>query len=319
MAIGTLNERQLTEIQKKVFDAFYVEPTLYNYIRKSKVNNRKIKEGMKKFETWVWNKMKAGQVSMDLRNLPEDTLTHTKGSGRIVYLGSKLVITKEDQDAWRNTDFEGSGTDLIAKTLSSKLEALTNQLDQLLAYGYQMKTPLDSQVLAAYSDVVGLLNGFTTSTGGIGGDNNMTAYGDYTNTITNFNKLFRNNGYGNGKYLILSDVDTKSAMELHFVGATGVYEATQIMDIHGDKIDVWIDSPNATTSASAHRIAMARLTDPKGQPTFRMVESYPLTIMPLYGGNLTSNLSREFAAFIGVGMEVIRSDGCIHTGDLTIA
>jgi hypothetical protein len=319
MSYANLTDRQLQIIQRRIMSASWNATQFYSYFQAHKglVNN--VGKGIITHITTKWEKMKPGQISRGFQDLPDSHPRFTEVTTTLCELATKVVIPVQERDAWASNNQVGSG-DKVQQTIQKQILALTNQVDQFLAQGDLMKTPLADDKAAGESKYTGLFNGFTTLGGGDGGDNNMTAAGDYISDFSNRVKALINAGFEAEKYIIMSDVDTWQAAQkgnnLYTGGSTVSTEMDAVMA--RKDVQTWIKSPNAQNSSSQSQILVTTPYTSMGEPAYRLHQGYNFDVIPLYGGGLGPSAMYEIIVAWSGAIEELHATAVQRSGSLTL-
>ena len=320
---GPLTANQITVIERKIHNASWNATKLLNFFRVHNGLILNIGRGQIKHTITKWEKMKPGQISGSLQDLPDSHGRLTETTTTLAMLATKVVIPVQMRDAWASTDRVGVG-DMLDQTVQKQLLAMYQQVDQFIANGDAMKTPLTNDFAAGEGKFTGLFNGFTSFSGGIGEDDDVTAAGDYLATFLNAKTDLKNAGFDSAKYFILSDVDTAAGAEQGNNLYT-TYIPTTEKDIIMKREDVidWIDTPTALTASSEKKMVIltpytSTPDGAQGSPAFRLIQGYDFAVIPLYNGGLGPTMAYEIAVVWSGALEEIHSEAVRNTGALTL-
>ena len=218
------------------------------------------------------------------------------------YLVARIILSKQSVDKFASGKWLRG--DLIRDTLDIVMPQMKNQFDQLIAWGGEYQDTPDAMDVFAGSGtgITGIFNGGTAYGGGLGGDNDMQAAGDYLDTIEGMIQTLRASYHMQNQYLILSDETTwrYAGNENQFYNTVGITERQRVME--NKYVKDWKHSPNfIDDSGIKYRMAMiAPLPRPgsvvggKGpQSNVSIYSSYDFDVMFDYNGG-TSGLNYVF-------------------------
>jgi hypothetical protein len=292
---------------------------------------RSVEEGLENVITWKWEQMQPGQIAASLQEAPRQTPRITELTGPLMYLATKLVFPLQQVDAWRNNKYLAA-EQLIPAALRQAMLPLTNQVDQFLWFGMDMKDPLSWDRLTGGGKFTGLLNGFTTFVApAAGGDSDLGDKGDLRNTYVTARNALVTAGYDTGPYYVLSDYTTKTAFEQNnhlYTSGTKPYSSYgafmgEYKYKQGEVAD-WINSINAHPGSSSSKNTWA-LTQPylsqqgkRLEPNYLLYMGYNYKMWPLYNGGLNGNGEYEFLVGTSLRLQEINSASLQRTDtDLT--
>lgn len=299
---------------------------------------RSVEEGLEQIVITNWEKMKPGQIAGGLQNIPTQYVKLYQESQPLMYLATKISIPVNFTHAWANNNLI-QAKDILKAALEQTMFPLVNQVDQFIAYGDDMKTPLASDRWASAGDFTGLFNGFQPFSGGIGADDDVTDAGDFIATYVNGRLNLENQGYDRGPYFILSDNATAAAAEQGnnlYTTYAPITERRALIREYGDiqgELGGWISSLNAFPYSNTSQNRMC-ITQPfisqrgkKIEPAYALYVGYNFRIFNLWNGGLNgNNMSYEFVVAWSGRLQPIGSSGSYalyHTGataaDLVIA
>lgn len=286
---------------------------------------RSVDEGLEEIITTKWTKMKPGQIAGGLQDIPRNLIKIEQDSQPLMYLATKIAIPQNYMDAWENNQYIKAGN-MLAQATDQAMSALVNQVDQFIAYGDDMKTPLSHDYLKAAGKFTGLFNGFQSFSGGLGEDDVMTAAGDYIGTYVNGRENLKGQGLDAGPYFILSDNTTAAAAEQGnnlYTTYAPVTERRALIREYGEiqgELGGWIDSINAFPGSNTSQNAIC-VTQPfisqrgeKIEPAYLLYVGYNFRVFPLWNGGLNDNLEREVAIVWSGRLQQINDYALYHTG-----
>lgn len=292
---------------------------------------RSVEEGLENVVTWKWEQMEPGQIAASLQEAPSQRPRITEITGPLMYLATKLVFPLQQVDAWRNNKYLAA-EELIPQALRQVMLPLTNQVDQFLWYGMDMKNPLDFDRLTGGGKFTGLLNGFSTATvPQSGGDSDLGAKGDFIKSYITLRTKLIEAGYDTGPYYILSDHTTQANSEKgNLLYTSGTRPITEYSSLLGEykykqgQLADWINSINAFPGSDTSKNAIA-LTQPylsqqgkKLEPNYLLYMGYNFKVWPLYNGGLNGNGEYEFLVGTSLRLQEINDDSLYRSdSDLT--
>lgn len=299
---------------------------------------KSVAEGLEEVVITSWNKMKPGQIAGGLQDIPTQYISLDQETQPLMYLATKISIPVNLMHAWSNNNNIKAGN-MLGRAIDKAMNALINQVDQFIAYGDDMKTPLSHDIISGAGKFTGLFNGFQTFTAG--SSNDVSAAGAFIDTYTLARKTLEDLDYDTGPYWILSDNATYRAAESgnnKYVSVIPQTEARYIINEYGQQrgllppeLGGWISSTNAfrNSSSTASRIAVTQpYSSIRGniiEPAMLLYIGYDFRVFPLWGGGLNgNNMSYEVVvAWSGRLQELDKdSDGagrCLcKSGDLTL-
>ena len=295
---------QLEVIQQKIMHASYNRTKFLSFFKHNDLI-KNVGKGVINYKTTKWEKAPPGQVSRGFSDLPDSGPKQSQISTVLCDLATKVVIPVTDIHAWQSTNRVGEG-DYMTKAINLQILSLTNQVDQFLAHGDDMKTPLGGDRNAAKGKFTGIFNGFTALAAGDGLDNDVSAAGDYMSTVAAYIRALKEAGFEADKYTVFSDVATwHGAQEGNNIYTSGrpVTELTIVKerpDIHN-----WFDTVNAQNASSESQIAVTTPRTSMGEPAYRLLQGYEFDVIPLYNGGLGNSGQLEMiVAWSGVIEEI---------------
>jgi len=278
-------------------------------IRVSGPMMKSVEEGLEEVVTTQWEKMKPGLVSASLQEAPRQYIRLTQNTDPLMYLTTKLAFPVNQVDAWMNNKFI-QGSSLIPAAIRQAMMPLSNQIDEFICYGIDMKTPLSFDKNAGATNTTqfyGLFNGFTAFSAGATADDNVGQQGDLIESYITARSALRTAGFDTGPYYVLSDDETQSNFETgNHLWKNGTKPITAYSAFLGEykwkqgQIADWIESINAYpgSSTSQNRICF---TQPfisqqgrKIEPADVLFVGYNFKIWPLFSGGLNANAEYEF-------------------------
>ena len=261
---------------------------------------KSVEEGLEEVVVTNWEKMKPGQIAGGLQDIPTQYIKLTQQQVPLMYLATKISIPVNIIHAWSNNQIIKAGN-MLNQAIDKAMNALINQVDQFIAYGDDMKTPLSHDILQAAGKFTGLFNGFQSFSGGADSDNNVSAAGDYIATYVNGRKNLEDQGFDAGPYFIMSDNATSAAAEQGnnlYTSQVPWTERRWILNEYGKiggELGDWISSVNAFPGSASTTKRML-VTQPfisqrgkKIEPAMLLYVGYNFRVFPLWGGGLNGN------------------------------
>ena len=278
---------------------------------------RSVDEGLENVITWKWEKMQPGQIASSLQEAPTQKTKITELSGPLMTLATKVAFPVNEVDAWRHNQYVG-GVDIMGQAIGQAIQPLTQQVDQFICYGDNMKDTLNFDRLPAMGKFTGLFNGFQTFNAGIGSDDDMGDKGDLFTTFVTARSSLRSQGLDKGPYYILSDETTQANMEkgnlLYTSGTQPISEYTAFMRQYRDErkqVADWIESINAFPGNDIDESRIC-ITSPyitqfgnKIEPAYLLFIGYNFKVWPLWAGGLNGNAEYEFLIAITLRLQQI--------------
>ncbi|MDH3324008.1 MAG: hypothetical protein OEL89_00055 [Candidatus Peregrinibacteria bacterium] len=287
---------------------------------------RNVEEGLEQITLTNWEKMKPGQISGGLQDIPTQYVKLYQETQPLMYLATKISIPVNFTHAWENNNLI-EAKDILNSALEQTMKPLINQVDQFICYGDDMLTPISHDPMKSAGKFTGLFNGFQSFSGGDTGDDNVAAAGDYIATYINGRKNLHAQGFDTGPYFILSDYVTAAAAEQGnnlYKTYAPVTEKRHMLNEYKDELMGWVDSINAFPASSTSQYRMC-VTQPfisqqgnKIEPAYALYVGYNFRVFNLWAGGLNgSNMSYEFVIAWSGRIQPIGSSGAYslyHTG-----
>jgi len=320
-----LQPRQVEAIERSLqFESFY-RTWGYAYMQSYGLVDQ-IGEGLKQVESTVFKKMEKGRISYHgTQDLPDSVVKLTTVDSKLAMIGVKLVINKQDVDAWaNNTSGIASGTTLPSIMIQEQMQMLYNQVDAFIFWGDATNVFRDADRWHDAGEWTDLLNGFTSNAAGAGSDNNTSAAGDYVATIDDYIIALKDAGWDSDQYYIMSDLYTWQAAgkSNNFSSTTLTTERDRVLqrpDIAG-----WIASPNAYDGTnkrmlvtSPARSMTVKERTPRTRP-YRLLEGYKFRVYPLFGGGMDQNMNFQIAVLWSGVIEETHATAIQRSGNLTV-
>jgi len=315
-----LTPYQLRFIDKQIHSVAWNQTKFLNFFQKSpgarmtynptngtrKVDGglvRSVEEGLEEIHLTSFAKMKPGQISGGLQKIPTQYVKMYDQTEPLMYLVTKVAIPVNFTHAWQNNN-QIETMNIMNKALDETMKPLTNQVDQFLAYGSDMLTPLGFDPMKQSSKFTGLFNGFQSFSGGASEDDVMTAAGAFIETYLNGKFYLNQQGFDTGPYFILTDYKTAKAAQTGnnlYTTYAPVTEKKHMENEYRDELYGWIDSVNAYPNSDTDQYRMC-ITQPfisvqgdKIEPAYALYVGYNFRVFPLWAGGLNGkNMSYEF-------------------------
>lgn len=311
-------------VQSKIFSAVLTETKILSYLKAFNLVQR-IPKGVENYQYSKIKEMTPGQISLDIMDMPTAALKFTSQTAQLAYFTTRVSIPKNMADAYQNNQLYNTG-DLAQLTIDNVIKNFVVQIDKFLAWGDAMSTGdlRDPQkLLQGKGNFKGIFNGGTTFNGGIGGDNDLTAAGDFIHTVYQGIANLKNANFTSNMYFLFSDIETKmaSAQGAHLI-TTNAFNTEQsyiLKEIEG--VRDWLATPNMADASGNHYLLVTTpRAGPTGenQPNYRLLTSYDFEVIPLYNGGYSPNLTRDFAIIWSGALDIINKDAFQVTGALTI-
>jgi len=287
---------------------------------------RNVEEGLEQITLTTFEKMKPGQIAGGIQNIPKQKIRLYQETQPLTYLATKIEIPINFVHAWNNNRLI-EAKDILATALAEVMKPLANQVDQFLAYGTDMLTPLSFDRMKQNTKFTGLFNGFTAFGGGAGGDDDVGDAGDYIATYVNAKLNLQTQGFDTGPYFIMSDNTTAAAAQQNnnlYKTYAPVTEYDHIKKNYADELYGWIDSVNAfpNSDTDQHRICVTQpfisVQGKKIEPAYALYLGYNFRVFNLWNGGLNDNMAYEFAVIWSGRLQTIGPSGpyaLYHTGN----
>jgi len=320
---GQMFTEQLSKtVERYIWEFVLVQPTLWNFFNENGLV-RNIGEGIDKLTYFDWKKPDASQMSSSIHDANVISPRFGETTVGLLYLACKIQISKQDVDKFKNNQFTGGN--LIRETIQRTIPVMVNQVDQFLAWGDEMRSPVKAfDPFRGSGEFTGIFNGGSVTAGGIDDDNDMQIAGDYLATVVNMRNAFKSAGHDMPKYPIFSDLQTDkySELENQFYSTVGISERQRVLE--KKYIADWHSSYNFLDyTAAKYRMAMIAPKQRVGRgaraivPTIELVQGYPFTIHMEHNGG-TNNGYYEWL-LIWSGRLIERYATAIQrTGTLTL-
>jgi len=208
--------------------------------------------------------------------------------------------------------------------IANQMHGLLRQIEGVLACGQAGRynrddDPLKKDTTDSDYTIKGLLfdSNVQTIAGGTGEDDDVTAFGDFYDTMVKIQETMVDGGVDTTNVFVFMDTSTMSTMLKS--KSTNIWEVDQIKKSFPGWTFLVNNHLLATNLTSNHYIWAIAPKDTLGAPTFRVVETYPLSATPVGGGTLQSNDMYEWIVAWKGGVVVRNGYGIVKTGALTIA
>jgi len=327
MSYSVITDRQVEFIQKQIQLESFHRTRAYSYFKANGLIES-IGPGLREAVDYIMKKMKPGQISFGMEALPDSVMRLDSVSGKIALLGTVVVMNKRDLDAWKsNTSRVGRSMQggPMGQAVAEQIQTLYDQVDKFLFYGDDMNGPLDNDPWVGAGDFTGMLNGFSEHAGGAGSDNNMQAAGDYETTCDRLIDKLKLAGWDSDQYVIFSDTKTwQGAANGNQYFSSGLKERDAV--IERQDIASWQSSVNARDNAgTAYRMCITSPDSGKGAKSrskrtkpYKVYQSYPFSVFPLYGGGMDRQLNYSVAIIWAGRLQELHATGLYRTASLTL-
>lgn len=315
-------EQMSKTIEKYIWEFVIVQPTLYNFFRTNGLI-RNIGEGVDKLTYFDWKKPEGAQMSSSIHDANVIVPRFGETTVGLLYLACKIQISKQDADKFKNGQWTSGN--LVQETIQRTMPVVTNQVDQFLAWGDEMRNPVKAiDPFRGTGEFTGIFNGGTEIEGGIDGGNDMQIAGDYLATIAKMRNALKAAAHSLPAYPVFMDLNTDlySELENQFYATVGITEKQRmlekkyIQDIHSSVnfLDYTEAKYRMCMIAPKQRVARGS----RGiVPTIELVQGYPFTIHMEHNGG-TNNGYYEWL-IIWSGRLIERYSTAIQrTGTLTL-
>jgi hypothetical protein len=326
MSFQALTDRQVEFITREIQLESYHRTRAYSYF---KANNliEPIGQGLRKTRTNVLKKMKPGQISFGTESLPDSHMRIDLVTSKVALIGTIVVLNKRDLDAWKSnsSNIRSRQGGPMGFAVAEQIQELYDFVDRFLFYGDDIRNPIDNEDWVGAGDFTGLMNGFSSHAGGAGSDNNTSAAGDYMITCDRMIKKLKEAGWDSDQYVIFSDLTVWNAAASgnNFYSTMGNIERDIV--IQRSDIASWQASPNCIDNAgTAYRMALTSPSVGKGAKgrkkrtkPYKLLESYPFSVFPLYGGGMDKQMNYNVAVIWSGVLEETHADALYRTATLT--
>lgn len=281
---------------------------------------KQIPEGLLKFDVYRWEKMPPGRISADVSNIPDAIPGITEESIDLVTFVTKVVLPFTTMDRWRNNPMGIGGGNMMQQVIDQQMKPLYLQLEQFLARGDDMKDTLYKDPFSGQGKFLGLFNGGTTFAAG-GGDDIVSAAGDYIASFSTARKAMKKAAFEKLKYMMLSDLEPEDGAQQGanlYVTYTPITEYRALMerpDVAG-----WIASDNFIDKAETdYKIVVTTPKTNEGNPTYELIQGYNFKVIPLFGGYLSGKGQYETIIIHSCALKIHFKDAIQVSGTLTIS
>jgi len=326
MSYRALTDRQVEYLEKQIQLESYIRTRMYSYFKTNGLISP-VGPGLDEAITTILRKLKPGQISMGVQSLPDSHMRLDPITTKMAIIGTVIVANVKDVDAWRhNSGAIGKNTNLISLAVAEQIQEFYDFIDRFCYYGDDIQDPLDLDDLVGAGEFTGVMNGFTAIGGGAGGDDDVTAAGDYIATCDAAIKALKQAGWDSDQYYIFSDLDSWNAAAAgnNFYSTTGLIERDRV--IERPDIKSWQSSANCYDNAgTAYRMAFMSpqmSAASKGQlkrtKPHRLLQGYEFKVFPLYNGGLDRQLNYNIALVHSLAIEETHPTSIQRTGTLTL-
>ena len=138
--------------------------------------------------------MDPGSIGVGTQDLPENRLSTVKSTVKLCTIGTKLVYSQRELDAFMNA--QHAGGDLSRDGISLIMKQLYAQVNQFIYNGDNMKDPLDSESdFSGMGEFEGLTDLGASFGAGADSDDDVTDAGDFFSTYNSARKTLVKGGY----------------------------------------------------------------------------------------------------------------------------
>ena len=313
----------LRKIQRQLVHASYSRAKLLGWF-KAVGNILDIGEGILKNTFTKLEKMEPGEIISDLSALPTNDPRFTEQTTSLLTIGAKIALPMDLLDRYANNNLIEI---TVNQVIEAQLKSFTEQIDQFLAYGDSYKTPRTGDKNAAEDFAKGLFNGGTAFGAGDGGDDNMSAAGDYQSTVSLAIQALEVAGFESeiGYYMFSDNITYHTAERgVHQLNNYTFTNERRAIDANKD-IRKWIQSIHFTNPSAEKRIV---ITTPYSRPVpdggdkqvfaYRLIRGYNLKVSPLFGGGLSGKGRYEWIILWSGALEILNSGAIQTSGALTL-
>lgn len=321
MSYSALTDNQIKYIQQRIENATWQSTAFLRFFRNHEGLIKNVGKGHPKKHIFAtFEKMNPGQISAGFHDLPDSHIRINETTTNLMLLATKVVIPQTWRDAWASNRLIGEG-DMLTQVLNQQLSAFYNQVDQFIAQGDSMKDPLTDDHSAGESQYTGLFNGFTNLSAGDGGDDDVTAAGDYISTFTNYKNALKAAGFdAMHSYLIMSTIGTEAAAEQgNNIYTSNIPTTERDAIMARDDVADWIATTNAENASGEDQILVTAPYTNEGDPNYRLVQGYSFDVFPLYAGGLGPTGMYELVVAWSGAIEEIRATSVQRSGALTLS
>ncbi len=281
---------------------------------------RNIPEGLLKYDVYRWEKLPPGRITADVSNIPDAVPGISEESIDLVTFVIKVVLPFTTMDRWKNNPMGIGGGNMMQRVIDQQMKPLYLQLEQFLARGDDMKDILYKDPFSGQGKFKGLFNGGTAFAAG-GGDNIVTAAGDYIASFSTAIKAMKKAAFEKQKYMILSDLEPHDGAQQGnnlYVTYTPISEWRAIMerpDVAG-----WMESDNFIDKAGTdYKITVTTPKTNEGNPTYELIQGYNFKVIPLLGGYLSTKGQYETIIIHSCALKIHFPKAIQNSGTLTVS
>lgn len=285
---------------------------------------------IKLIETTV-KETEAANMAKDPEEFRDLKIKLKVGDYEVILLGRTLTFGLRELQAWKNnTSRIGQNTSLEEATMAEFQQKLYLQLDGFTFWGTNMRHAVATDPWKGTNEITGMFNGFSTTAGGAGDDNNMFSAMDYYLTINNLIDDLVEDGFEADDYTIFSSRQTR-----HDADGGGTNHRNTVAGFKTElreclaKADVarWIASPSCREYANTiNRMVVVPNIENKANkveggeqfnrgPPFKIYQE-PIRVIPLYGGGMVEGLKRKVTVYTALAWAQTNTKSIRHTGNL---
>ena len=156
MSYSVITDRQVEFIQQQIQLESYNRTRAYSYFKANKLIEP-INPGAKQAIDHVLKKMKPGQISYGFQSLPDSVMRLDQVSGKIVVMGSIVVMNKQDLDAWKTNSSRVGGSKQggpMGQAVAEQIQTLYDQVDKFLYWGDDISGGMDNDEPDSYETLI---------------------------------------------------------------------------------------------------------------------------------------------------------------------
>lgn len=311
----------MTYFENKIRNQAYNTAFGYRFL----MNNGAIKRlprGTLKDVYHKYEEMDAGEIGIGYQDLPENVIKATKTTTKLCNIGTKLVYTQRELDAFMNAQHASGNMPQVG--ISLILRRLFKQANQFIYNGDNLKDPLDNaNDMAGAGEFQGLTDLGTDFDGG-DGDDDVTEAGDFFAGYANAKKALYSSGIM-PPYTIIWDADVDEAATSGnqlYTNAIPTTEKRQLLEEY-NIADIIVDVDLENADGHHEYIVTNPLIniDPMSgekELAYRMVTT-DFQVFPQYGGGLNGDNMYETIVGIALAIQVFDSNAIQISGDLTLS
>jgi len=284
----------------------------------------KIEPGKQTIEFWKWNEV--GSPAITLTFEEEAKLQLTRTPTRLTLIGVRADFELNIRDA-------AADPKLANRQVDAGMRILQQFIDRIVYRGTDIRGKDDGNSsptsIEGFFNTTGI-NSLGANGAGQGGDDDMTAYGDYPYTIKKMIvKLIEDNQYGDdGQYTLVVTPGCYAQMITNKSTTTGLTDLQEVLQIPASDaivsstsglkpaIKQILTTPNLLNDSETNSTGEMLLIDPRPENIDVVVGRQP-TRIALFNGGLNSRLNSQFAIITSLVPRVRRTTALCKTVTLT--